>query len=90
MLIGTLKLASLVQYVPLPVVGGYLGYVGYFCLASGVSLASGTDHTLRVALICMLSRSWHNCLCCVTVSRCNAAAGSSFFVHLWMFQLDQH
>lgn len=38
---GTLKLASLVQYVPLPVVGGYLGYVGYFCLASGVSLASG-------------------------------------------------
>lgn len=39
---GTLKLASLVQYVPLPVVGGYLGYVGYFCLASGVSLASGS------------------------------------------------
>ncbi len=38
---GSLKLASLVQYVPLPVVGGYLGYVGYFCLASGVSLASG-------------------------------------------------
>ena len=38
---GYLRLASLVQYVPLPVVGGYLGYVGYFCLASGVSLASG-------------------------------------------------
>ncbi|KAA6425635.1 MAG: Sulfate Permease Family [Trebouxia sp. A1-2] len=42
-LTGTLKLASLVQYVPLPVVGGYLGYVGYFCLASGVSLASGVN-----------------------------------------------
>ncbi|KAL3133431.1 hypothetical protein ABBQ38_007297 [Trebouxia sp. C0009 RCD-2024] len=40
---GYLRLASLVQYVPLPVVGGYLGYVGYFCLASGVSLASGVN-----------------------------------------------
>lgn len=36
-----LKLASLVQYVPLPVIGGYLAFVGYFCLAAGVSLASG-------------------------------------------------
>jgi MFS superfamily sulfate permease-like transporter len=38
---GSLKLAGLVQYVPLPVVGGYLSYVGYFCFVSGVSLASG-------------------------------------------------
>ncbi|KFM27070.1 Uncharacterized protein C24H6.11c [Auxenochlorella protothecoides] len=38
---GMLKLASLVQYVPLPVIGGYLAFVGYFCLAAGVSLASG-------------------------------------------------
>jgi sulfate permease, SulP family len=30
-----------VQYVPLPVIGGYLAFVGYFCLAAGVSLASG-------------------------------------------------
>lgn len=36
---GVYKLASLVQYVPLPVVAGYLGYVGYFCLAAGLSLA---------------------------------------------------
>ncbi|KAL4431193.1 hypothetical protein ABPG75_006449 [Micractinium tetrahymenae] len=40
---GTLKLAGLVQYVPLPVVGGYLCFVGYFCLAAGVSLASGVQ-----------------------------------------------
>jgi hypothetical protein len=36
------KLATLVQYVPLPVVGGYLGYVGYFCLAAGIGLGCNT------------------------------------------------
>jgi SulP family sulfate permease len=36
------KLATLVQYVPLPVVGGYLGYVGYFCLAAGMGLGTST------------------------------------------------
>lgn len=36
------KLATLVQYVPLPVVGGYLGYVGYFCLAAGIGLGCST------------------------------------------------
>lgn len=40
---GVLKLAGVVQYVPLPVVGGYLCFVGYFCLAAGVSLASGVE-----------------------------------------------
>ncbi|KAL4452289.1 hypothetical protein ABPG75_007951 [Micractinium tetrahymenae] len=38
---GALKLARLVQYVPLPVVGGYLSYVGLFVLESGISLATG-------------------------------------------------
>ena len=33
------KLAEMVQYLPLPVIGGYLGFVGYFCIASGMSLA---------------------------------------------------
>lgn len=42
---GLLKLATLVQYVPLPVIGGYLAFVGYFCLAAGVSLASGVAIT---------------------------------------------
>ncbi len=31
------------QYVPLPVVGGYLGYVGYFCVAGGVGLGTATQ-----------------------------------------------
>lgn len=30
-LIGRLKLATLVQYLPLPVIGGYLAYIGFFC-----------------------------------------------------------
>lgn len=42
MLAARFKLATLVQYVPLPVVGGYLGYVGYFCLAAGIGLGCNT------------------------------------------------
>jgi SulP family sulfate permease len=44
---GRFKLATLVQYVPLPVVGGYLGYVGYFCLAAGVALACNVQVLLH-------------------------------------------
>lgn len=35
---GKLKIASLVQYLPMPVVGGYLAYIGFFCFESGLSL----------------------------------------------------
>ena len=38
---GKLGLASIVQYVPLPTIGGYLAFVGLFCLKSGVTLATG-------------------------------------------------
>ncbi|KAK9839095.1 hypothetical protein WJX74_009429 [Apatococcus lobatus] len=40
-LVGYFRLASLVQYVPLPVVGSFLAYVGYFCLTSGITVATG-------------------------------------------------
>eukprot|EP00879_Flechtneria_rotunda_P026975 GHRR01028828.1.p1 GENE.GHRR01028828.1~~GHRR01028828.1.p1 ORF type:complete len:515 (+),score=170.87 GHRR01028828.1:54-1547(+) len=43
MLVAKFRLATLVQYVPLPVVGGYLGYVGYFCLAAGIGLGCNTN-----------------------------------------------
>eukprot|EP00516_Mucochytrium_quahogii_P002978 CAMPEP_0203761330 /NCGR_PEP_ID=MMETSP0098-20131031/14444_1 /ASSEMBLY_ACC=CAM_ASM_000208 /TAXON_ID=96639 /ORGANISM=" , Strain NY0313808BC1" /LENGTH=850 /DNA_ID=CAMNT_0050655279 /DNA_START=1383 /DNA_END=3935 /DNA_ORIENTATION=+ len=39
--IGKLKLARLVQYLPLPVVGGYLAYIGFFCGLSGMRLTTG-------------------------------------------------
>ncbi|GLC59516.1 hypothetical protein PLESTB_001495700 [Pleodorina starrii] len=41
--VARLKLADLVSYVPLPVVGGYLGFVGYFCIAGGTALAAGVQ-----------------------------------------------
>jgi hypothetical protein len=37
-IIGRLRLASLVSYLPAPVVGGYLAFIGYFCLIAGVNL----------------------------------------------------
>jgi len=40
-LMGKLRLSGYVQLLPLPVVGGYLGYIGYFCLAAGASLGTG-------------------------------------------------
>lgn len=33
----------MVQFLPLPVIGGYLGFVGYFCIASGLGLACSID-----------------------------------------------
>jgi len=42
-LLGKLKLARLVQYLPLPVVGGYLAYIGLFCGLSGLHLATGDE-----------------------------------------------
>jgi MFS superfamily sulfate permease-like transporter len=35
------KLTGIVAYIPQPVVAGYLGYVGYFCLVAGVSQGTG-------------------------------------------------
>eukprot|EP00051_Salpingoeca_urceolata_P019365 m.281611 g.281611 ORF g.281611 m.281611 type:complete len:1038 (-) comp19404_c0_seq9:16-3129(-) len=42
---GRLKLASLVQYLPVPVVGGYLAYIGFFCFEAGVALMAGFEVT---------------------------------------------
>nr|CCA18297.1 Sulfate Permease (SulP) Family putative [Albugo laibachii Nc14]CCA18429.1 Sulfate Permease (SulP) Family putative [Albugo laibachii Nc14] len=38
---GKLKLASFVQYLPMPVVGGYLAFIGFYCLEAGLSMMSG-------------------------------------------------
>ncbi len=42
-LIGKLKLARFVSYLPVPVVGGYLAFIGAFCLGAGISLSTGVD-----------------------------------------------
>ena len=38
---GRLRLAVLVQYLPLPVVGGYLAFIGLYCLEAGLALMTG-------------------------------------------------
>lgn len=40
-LIGRAKLAKFVSFLPMPVIGGYLGFIGFFCVEAGLSLASG-------------------------------------------------
>ncbi|CEG40428.1 sulfate permease family [Plasmopara halstedii] len=35
---GKLRLASFVQYLPMPVVGGYLAFIGFYALQAGVSM----------------------------------------------------
>jgi SulP family sulfate permease len=37
-LLGRFRLARIVGYIPVPVVGGYLAFIGYFCLQAGVAL----------------------------------------------------
>ena len=41
---GKFKFADAVAYLPLPVVGGYLAFIGYFCVEAGVALCIG--HTI--------------------------------------------
>ena len=41
MLTGYFRLASCVQYLPLPVVGGYMAFIGLFCGEAGLSLMPG-------------------------------------------------
>ncbi|GMF43197.1 unnamed protein product [Phytophthora fragariaefolia] len=42
-LTGKARLASLVQYLPTPVIGGYLAYVGFFMVKGGVALTTGVS-----------------------------------------------
>ncbi|KAL7430923.1 hypothetical protein ACHAXH_003229, partial [Discostella pseudostelligera] len=41
-LAGKFRFADAVAYLPLPVVGGYLAFIGYFCVEAGVALCLGT------------------------------------------------
>lgn len=41
LVIGRARLASLVQYLPSPVIGGYLAFIGLFMVRGGVSLSTG-------------------------------------------------
>ena len=44
--LGKFKLAQLVQYIPMPVLGGYLAYIGFFCFEASLSMMAGELITL--------------------------------------------
>ena len=60
LLIGKLKLASLVSYLPAPVVGGYLAFIGYFCLLSGLNLCTGLVFNANVNDAASFSTLFHS------------------------------
>jgi hypothetical protein len=37
-LMGKFRLADAVSYLPMPVIGGYLAFIGYFCCQAGIAL----------------------------------------------------
>lgn len=41
--VSKLRLASTVQYLPMPVVGGYLAFIGFYCGAAGLAMMAGWD-----------------------------------------------
>ena len=45
MLIGKLRLAGYVKYLPTPVVGGYLAYIGFYCGQAGLAFMAGVEVT---------------------------------------------
>jgi MFS superfamily sulfate permease-like transporter len=40
-IIGRLKFAVVVQYIPVPVIGGYLAFIGFFCGKAGFVMMTG-------------------------------------------------
>jgi SulP family sulfate permease len=41
-MLGRLRISQYIQMLPYPVVGGYLAYIGYFCLAAGLGISTDT------------------------------------------------
>lgn len=38
--VGRARLAKFVAYLPMPVISGYLAYIGFFCIEAGLSLCT--------------------------------------------------
>lgn len=41
--VSKLKLASVIQYLPMPVIGGYLAFIGFFCGEAGLSMMANVQ-----------------------------------------------
>ncbi|CAE7749526.1 pipD [Symbiodinium sp. CCMP2592] len=57
--VGCSKVSQYIQMLPLPVVGGYLGYIGYFCLAAGLSIGTGREVNGPETLLQLLDPALH-------------------------------
>lgn len=56
--LGRFRLASFVQYLPTPVIGGYLAYIGFFLIKGGLSLMTNVHVTGPSTWLSLLT--YHN------------------------------
>ena len=70
------------QYLPLPVVGGYLAFIGIFCLEAGLSLMTGQQID-GVSTWGLLFKSWCGCHPQNLASSCSARANMSPWKGCW-------
>lgn len=74
------RLAGFVSYIPLPVVAGYLAYVGYFCLAAGV----GQGTALPIGAPDTWPLLWQHAAALPKAAATFGCAGAIFWaVHMW-------
>eukprot|EP01038_Epipyxis_sp_PR26KG_P008476 gene8476-11458_t len=43
--VSKMKLASVIQYLPMPVIGGYLAFIGFFCGEAGLQMMAGVANS---------------------------------------------
>ncbi|KAG3164663.1 hypothetical protein PI126_g4998 [Phytophthora idaei] len=61
---GKMKLAELASYLPIPVIGGYLAFIGIFCLYAGLALCTGLIVNDVESMISVFNNP-HDILLCV-------------------------
>lgn len=70
-IIGKVQLAGLVSYLPMPVVGGYLAFIGFFCLLAGLGICA--SESISSALDLTKIFNTHDLLLCLPAIICGTA-----------------
>ena len=47
--VSKLRLASIIQYIPMPVIGGYLAFIGFYCGQAGLAMMAGVVGVSSIA-----------------------------------------
>ncbi|OWY99445.1 Sulfate Permease, partial [Phytophthora megakarya] len=63
-IMGRYKLAALASYLPMPVIGGYLAYTGFFCLFAGFAISTGVEVS-DFATMLDAFKDTHNIILCL-------------------------